>query len=102
MVVLGPVEPGEDQIEPDFEAAFVSVRLHVLHDVLDEVRVLVGRQRPQEVRREAWELVHLVREAQLLERVPEDVGLQNVVRVIRQILGQARLAQRPEHPVCAA
>ena len=76
-----------------------GVRLHVLAHVLGEVGVLVGREVPKEPRRHLLELALLEVEVPLLEREALDVALQDVERVVRQILREAGFAKSPEHRV---
>src|SRR5207249_10278396 len=77
--------------------------LHVLPGVLGEVGVVSGEISPEEARCDFLELVHVDRpEAQDLRRVPEDVALDDVVRVIRQLLREARVPEASQQRVPVA
>ncbi len=96
-----PLEAVEDEIETKLETAlFAVVGSRCCHDVLDEVGVLVGGELLEERLRHARELLLVLgREAQLLGRKAEDVALHDVIRVIREVLREARFPKRSQHPV---
>src|SRR6185436_19027779 len=90
----------EDQIEPELElaCAVTAWRGDVLAGVLSEVRVVGGRQFREEPLHDVCqvtiaEFLRADRMTELPECEPEDVAVECVIRVIRQVGRKAGFAQ---------
>jgi hypothetical protein len=81
----------------------VPVGLHVLQGVLGEVGILVGEIAAEELAHDIVEPFHVDRSvAQNLDGVAQDVALDDVVSVVRQILREARVPKASEQRVSVA
>ena len=102
--VAEPLEPVEDQVEPELELgrAVGARRGEVLLGVLDHVGVLLGRDLSQEALGQVDELLlGLERHAHLPEREARDVAVEGVIRVVGHVGREARFPKRSEdrlHP----
>ena len=100
--MAGALEPVEDQVEAELEAALVALRrVEVVLDVLHEVGVVRRRDLREEAPREARQLLARVRELLALDSGSENVGVEDVVAVVDQLLRETCLPKGSEQPVRA-
>src|SRR5919108_4840045 len=101
--IAEPLEPVENQVEPELvgvDPVLAGLRLDVLEGVLCEVRVVLREVPAHEASQHVVELRGIDRPVVQDERgIALDVALDDVVRVIGQLLRETRVAEAAEERV---